>query len=297
MENEEHLTSHIQDGRLTNNNGDHKLSKPSGRLPPIELEVTKTSKRKSKSLRLQTKPEITEKDLAVDNETDKDSGRGSVIPPDKVESSVIPPDKVESSGILPDKSTVESRRQKLSIDVKSSRKASELSTGQLPVNASSTSLQTFENQGLDEECETIEVISSQPASAHFTKAQSPSILKYSSDHITSMFQAGSRPSSAGSSKHTVRIADEVTYSTDNLRAARSKKSRPQSAKSIQAANGHVTVNGRSNASVFKLKQTTQVKISPHFKTSIFTLVLCGVFAGAGALYFSLLTKKSLKEGE
>lgn len=194
--------------------------------------------------------------------------------------------------------------------------SSHLSVPRVP---SISSLRTYENPIVDEdEVDTIEIISTPSPRGRYTKSPGQSILKTSSTSadITAMFQAGSRPTSANSTgKHSVRIADEVSYSSSKKpKTNRPTSSRPSSSRNgtrPKSSNGtRHKANGTRNppnsnevsrhlengTNPTKLKQTTQRKISPHIKTSIFTLIACGGCLGVGALYFSLKSRRALKEG-
>lgn len=145
--------------------------------------------------------------------------------------------------------------------------------------------------------------------------------------MAAMFQIGSRPTSAksansrSSSKPSVRIDDEVTIATlpknHNTPVTVKKqkhKKRPASARSTsstrsktsqqeqKAATGVSTVsssyamqNGQQHS--FRFRRTTQRTISSHLYSSIFTILLCGLIPGLVALYFSIKTRRALKEGE
>lgn len=169
----------------------------------------------------------------------------------------------------------------------------------------STSLTALHQSKTNETAEDIVDLESSTLSASFTKAPLHPILKHSPDsgsHVLDMFRADSRPSSANSSKPSVRIDDNVTYAGEPSKTPRSsrptsaKKARPKSAsKSHQNGTANGTV--KPNQSRFRLTQTTQRKVSPHLKTSVFTMLVCGFFVGAVALYFSLRARKALREGK
>lgn len=192
----------------------------------------------------------------------------------------------------------------------------------MPRSKSAASLQRFESGDINAEVETIDMESNYLSSS---QSKLPSILKQpsdSEDHVIDMFQAGSRPNSASSSKPSVRIDDQVTYADDLVtfsknepktsrpRSANAKHPRPRSAnaKRPRSATNGVAMGyssgfsndkptGIANKALKKMGQTTQRKVSPHIKTSIFTTIFCGLFAGAAALYFSLKARTALKNGE
>ena len=197
--------------------------------------------------------------------------------------------------------------QELGEDVFNSERSKDPKRLQRPVlrSRSSSSLHTFD-LGKNDDADTIDVVSTTISTGN-TKVPH-SILKTPSiegDHVIDMFRAGSRPNSATSSKPSVRIDDHVTYSSElgstaaltqnSSRPSSAKKSRPSSAtKNPPRLKVQETHRFRLSS---KLNKTTQRKVNPHTKTSVFTLVFCGVFAGAAALYFSLRSKKALKEGK
>lgn len=175
----------------------------------------------------------------------------------------------------------------------------------IPRTPSAASLRKLET--VDGNHEEIDEIQMAPEVERLGSRSPRPILKQTSteDHVTNMFMAGSRPPSANSTKQTVRISDEVTYSDTNLKRS-ANRPRPKSSHKT-AQNGHAkkpdfkskvlqdAVNGSYDH--WRLKQTTQRKISPHFKTSIFTMIFCGIFPGAAALYFSFQSRQAMKKGK
>ena len=178
----------------------------------------------------------------------------------------------------------------------------------IPRTASVSSLRKLETDGgLHEEIDEIQMA---PEAKEAGSRSPRPILKQTSheDHVTNMFMAGSRPPSASSTKQTVRISDEVTYSDTNLKKS-ANRSRPRSAgRPKSAQNGHAAgppdykiqvlqdaIDGKYDN--WRLKRTTQRKISPHFKTSIFTMIFCGIFPGAAALYFAFQTRTAIRKGK
>lgn len=153
----------------------------------------------------------------------------------------------------------------------------------------------------------------------------------SSPHVSAMFQGGSRPTSAetgsrASSKPSVQIDDEVTVTSYSRRPkSGARKTRGKSAKRRQlrsamkySANSTTSLRSDSTVSIEvpgsprliangnhhdkhaqsngKLKKTTQRTVNPHTKSSVFTLLFCGIFAGAAALYFSIKSRRALSAG-
>lgn len=165
---------------------------------------------------------------------------------------------------------------------------------------------------------------------------------YGSNHseaITSLFQAGSRPTSANSrssSKPCVRIDNDITVATYSPNASadagaaithqkanarpNSAQKRPHSAKhkhkhseELERPTSSITTVREGVSSIlnaiddgdtvvvanghYKLKQTTQRSVNPHTKSSIATMIFCGIFVGAVALYFSVKSRSALKNGK
>lgn len=270
--------------------------------PPVTTDDTKTHselvavKDATQDEPVRSKDETSEKLVSPKDQTHDESIRSKEQTGDK---SVRPKDPYRNLKVVVDVEPVlvDDSSTNLSASHNAYKHSLNIDKKKIPRSRSTGALRTLESGDVTDE---VEIITDNISPS--SKAPSHSILKHSPDsssHIMDMFQAGSRPNSVNSSKPSVRIDDTVTYADDLVMLGvkpKTKSKRPWSAGITREITAPDWVVRREMRNV-KLKQTTQRKVSPHMKTSIFTMIACGIFIGAGALYFSMRAKKALKEGK
>jgi len=173
---------------------------------------------------------------------------------------------------------------------------------QIPRSRSASSLRETVTE--EHEIETIDWDNPAPPSVRFSPRETtisiedPEISRLDSQTPTGMFEIGNSAKTATVQQPPLMrpITPKHKKPQENGRPS-SAPSRPTSATGDHRRFAYSAALTQLTQDNPKLNQTTQRIISTHLRTSIFTIICCGIGFGFAALYFSLKTKQKLKEGE